>query len=426
MRIAELTFIKMHATNCQLQFAVDSPLPGMAADSCELGVVGWAAGESGPLESMTAYTNSDSRALHIARQHRPDLPVTRSAEDHFGYATILNLRNLGFPQIIELRGRIPGEPLELSLCTLGIKYEDTRIRSSRTPLIITSLGRSGSTYLMSLLSGHPSIATPSSFPYEERIACYFADNYRSITRAPVTELGLSRHWGKGHRSFPSNEALCADSLRRFQPAIRYALTSEVLRSCAANARRLVDLHYSYLAGRSVIQAPVFAEKMEGAFFYQEVLNSVYDDMFEIILIRDFRDVFVSAMRFNQKRNYYAFGAEQAATEEEWARNFAEEVKQIAEASQDRSSALVVRYEELVSRPSEVLRHILGAFSLANAEDIINGCMRKAAASDNEHHRTSVSAEASIARWKNDLPRSLTAVLNSELREPLGYFGYEME
>ena len=75
---------------------------------------------------------------------------------------------------------------------------------------------------------------------------------------------------------------------------------------------------------------------------------------EIILVRDFRDAFTSAMMFNRKRNSSGFGAERSSSDAEWVGNFANDAKEVMHAARQRPNAKIVKYEELVRDPSLVL------------------------------------------------------------------------
>lgn len=193
---------------------------------------------------------------------------------------------------------------------------------------------------------------------------------------------------------------------------------------SANAiRALIDVCYSSFTGTTLDQTPLFAEKMIGYFATQEILNSIYEETHEIILVRDFRDAFTSALMFNRKRNSAGFGAERSSSDAEWAGHFANDAKELMHAARQRPRAKIVKYEELVRDPSPVLGQILSWIGVAATPDVISACVESFGLSSYDHHKTSNSSEDSISRWKHDLDPTLAGLADEKMHEPLSFFGY---
>ena len=276
---------------------------------------------------------------------------------------------------------------------------------------------------MGLLAAHPAIATPRVFPFEERIASYYGDVFRAITRTGAAKAGLPHYFGAAHRSYPSNDLLKPGLLRRIDQNGRFEVTSGLIAQSANAARTLVDVIYSGFTGTTLEQTPIFAEKMIGYFSTQEILSSLYDDMHEIILVRDFRDAFTSAMMFNRKRHSSDFGAERSSSDTEWVGNFANDAKEVMHAARQRPNAKIVKYEDLVSDPSLVLKQISSWIGVAATLDVISTCIESFGKSNHDYHKTSGSSEDLISRWRRDLDPALAELADERMQEPLSFFGY---
>jgi Sulfotransferase family len=420
--IARVTNCSVAAPRDLIELFVDRPVEGTGASIDEFIVSGWIKDDNCKLTALLSYESGKYISLPFARTHRADLAGT-TKDNKYGFTTSMNLRTRGYPTEVVLHAELNGEREKARLCTITFAYVDLPVVSARNPVLLTAMGRSGTSYLMGLLAGHPAIATPSLFPFEERIATYFADVYRAITRTGAAEKGLRHHFGVGHRSYPSNDLIKPGLLKRMSPEARFEFSSEMLVSSANAIRSFIDLYYSNFTGTKPDQTPIFAEKMIGYFATQEILCSIFDNVFEIILVRDFRDAFTSAMMFNRKRNYAGFGAERSNSEIEWLEHFSADAKQVMIASQERPNSLIVKYEEFVNNPFEILQRLFSSIGISHDAEIVTRCIEKFQSNDYEHHKTSTSSENSISRWQRDMPRELVGLANEMLEEPLCFFGY---
>lgn len=417
MRIARIVEIRRPKSIDGIEFAIDLPRSGMGIVPLELTMTGWIRDVDKKVQEFKiSYSGAKFVQVPHFRSPRPDLSDGSEGVNSFGYKLGIHLRRLGFPEQIEIFAIIAGMPNPVRFAEVIIEYVDVAGTESRTPLLVTALGRTGSSRLMDLLSKNPSIAVAGQFPYEERVASYFSDFFFSTTRFGETTQKLPRYFAQG--SLPFNELVKPSNFSHMDKDGIFRFTSDLIRVAASSTKDLVDLHYTSFSGRSVREAPVFAEKLVGSFYTQELLYSIYDKVVEIILVRDFRDSFTSAMQFNRKRGYLAFGRERSETDSEWINGFAGDAKGIMQASKMRSGALVVKYEDLVLDPVAALKKVWTAIGV---EDVALDELEDKGT--NENHRTSASAESSIARWKQELPSNLVEPLNTALAEPLGYFGY---
>jgi hypothetical protein len=79
----------------------------------------------------------------------------------------------------------------------------------------------------------------------------------------------------------------------------------------------------------------------------------------VILVRDWRDVICSVFAFNSKRNTIGFGRDRFTSDEEYVFYVGKRTEQLLEDWTTRSAiSHLVRYEDLVRRPTEIVDGIL--------------------------------------------------------------------
>ena len=66
----------------------------------------------------------------------------------------------------------------------GTQQLTSAFTPSMQPIMVTSLGRSGSTLLMRMLAEHPDIIVHERFPYESRVCSYWM-HFMHVLAAPV-------------------------------------------------------------------------------------------------------------------------------------------------------------------------------------------------------------------------------------------------
>ena len=89
--------------------------------------------------------------------------------------------------------------------------------------------------------------------------------------------------------------------------------------------------------------------------------------------------------------------------------------------------MLLRYEDLMLRPQETLGELFEHIGLAADGDTVSQVLERARARAPERqagHRTTADENASIGRWRNDLPEALQAACAEAFAGPLAAFGYE--
>ena len=91
------------------------------------------------------------------------------------------------------------------------------------------------------------------------------------------------------------------------------------------------------------------------------------------------------------------------------------------------SAHLVRYEDLIRRPNDVLRELLNFLGLDNQPEMLN-TMQARAAVDTERsraHRTSEQPLDSVERWRREPDQRLANLCQDILGDILEGFGYSL-
>ncbi len=302
----------------------------------------------------------------------------------------------------------------------------TTDREGLLPLVVTSLGRSGTTWVMKLLSSHPGIAVAGSYPYEIRAACYWMHIFYVLSRSADED-----------RTVDPNDFLY--DLRRAGPSPFHAQCygSSVMHWFREDYRSLladfckdsVNRFYGTMAYGVKEDSVFFAEKCPPTPHIQPLFWEFYPQGKEIILVRDFRDMVSSIMAFNKKRGYAGFGREAASSDEEYIQRLRGSARALLDAWKQRSSkAFLLRYEDLVSRPFETLQEMLAYLNLETSNTILERMLHVSSRNDREtkYHKTSRSPQQSVGRWQHDLDDALKALCQSTFGDILKAFDYKVD
>ncbi len=194
------------------------------------------------------------------------------------------------------------------------------------PLIVTTLGRSGSTWLMQLLAAHPQVVVFRRFPYESAPAKYWLHMLRvlsepgNLDQSAHPEDFFRNRWWVGANPFHDDRVY-------EQVPLETWFADTYIESLADFCRRRIEDWYLTLARTQVQPAPVyFAEKHVWPDDLPELTWELYPRAKELFLVRDFRDMARSIMDFDARRGYAGFGRPPGATDEEYMRG---ELRQMA-------------------------------------------------------------------------------------------------
>jgi sulfotransferase family protein len=404
---------------------VDTPREGIATNTYGLTVEGWVLSKRIAIEHVEVLHKERPLAVVPVDRQRPDIaagfPEVEGASQSGFLATISALKLTEQFELVLRAKLVDGTRLPLA-CLRGRRRRlPAGSGEDIQPLMVNTIGRSGSTLLVTLLSSHPDVVAFSPFIKDARVSTYWANVIQDLAEpasylAPFDPPNLEqpRWWldsGTGE--------LGEDEVERW-------LGSDSIELLATHCRAQVDAFYANLAG--VEGAQFFVEKYLPYQLTPDLLSEMYPGAREVILIRDFRDMLCSVIAFNRKRGWSDFGYTEGGDDAEYVRDVMHPslVSLAQRLHSDATSPYLVRYEDLVLDPEPALTGLFEHLGLASEENLVAETVRRAqeGTASMDHHRTSSDPAASIGRWREDLPEEIAAVCNEELGPLLAEFGYE--
>jgi hypothetical protein len=409
---------------------IDTPATGHETETYGLDVRGWALGRSLPVASIEVMHAGDCIwrvAPDVARadvgEQHPDVPAAATS-GFFAPVNALTLPREWELQVrarLEDRTRIPIGVIRGSRAPLRSAY-----RPALAPLMVTTLGRTGSTAMIRLLGAHPGIAAYRPFKHEPRVVSYWMGVLKGLSepssyRRQISPTGpIDKTWWLGER--PPLPRRVGD------PDLDDWLGGAAVEDIAGFCQSRVDSIYGRIAGQSGgPEAVYFAEKLRPD-WVPELVWELYPRAREIILVRDFRDMVSSMLAFNAKRGFQGFRRHAVASDADFVTdNVKGSAAALARAWKQRSeSAHLVRYENLIDSPAETLSAMLDYLELDSSPAAI--AAMQAGLTDrmpeDEGHRTTPDPAASLGRWRTDMSPELQEVCDRELGASLETFGYQ--
>ncbi len=417
-------------------FAIDSPKKGDKAETYIIETTGWVLGKKSKVVAVELV--NEGRVLRKVPTKINRQGVAKR------YPEVLGAKNSGFRIEVgtiglPIKGEIKIRAVfenKTTLLLATVYYRRQLLYSNYQPklqpLVFTSSGRSGTTWLMRLFSQHPSIIMSEFYPYEFRVAQYWIQMLTILSQPRNPEnfdptyfyqefrwIGANPYHGKvnGHSA-------------------NYWFGHDYPEQLADFCRQSIDNLYQHI-GRS--QGKIMHQIPRNKNFYfvekflpnpqRKIFLEVYPQAKEIFLVRDFRDICCSVLAFNTKRGYIAFGRERVDSDREYIRTKIKStaVNMLELWRQIKERAYLVRYEDLILNPKETLSSIFEYLNLDNSSSTICEILEKTSEDTPQlkKHRTSSNPQESIGRWRQDLEPSLQALCTEVCQEALQEFGYSL-
>jgi hypothetical protein len=409
---------------------IDVPGPGHRGETYALDVAGWVLGRRLEVSSVELF-----HAGRCLRRVRPDVArddVAKRFPDVGGsdaagfFASVSSLAlerefELLVRARLEDKTRAPIGTIRGRRAALRSGYQP-RLR----PLMVTTLGRTGSTALVRMLHAHPEVVAYRPFQYEPRVASYWLGVLRGLAepasfRRQITPSGpIDGTWWLGEQ--PPVPRRIRD------PEVNDWLATGAVETLAEFCQGRIDAVYERVAETcSGAGATFFVEKFRPD-SVPSLMWELYPGAREVVLARDFRDMVSSMFAFNAKRGFQGFRRGGFETDAEFVvENVSNSAAALARAWEARSgSAHLVRYEELVRRPRETVEALLRYLDLDAGGGALDAMVKSLMerAPEAEGHRTVPDPSASIGRWRTDLSAELQEACESALAPALAAFGYE--
>jgi hypothetical protein len=408
--------------------ALELPIAGWQDATYSFPVQGWIVGKEHTADSVSISDDYGPRLIMPVRIERPDVVESEDRSrwpSNCGFASRINTIELPQRFKVGLVARFEGDGAARIAVIEGARRSlPAQTATKFQPIMVTTLGRSGSTWLMSLLGQHPEITAFQAQTNEARAACYFADVLRTLSR-PSSYISAAR--GYAVTTLDWMGASPTRPLHEYEhdPDLLEWLGSTYVEELIAFVAQRLDALYTQLSAKEGKErATRFVEKCppNGP---QVMLSEIYPKAREILLVRDFRDYFCSVRSWRwgweESRSRYS-------SDEEWVRgSLARQARALSVYRRDRPEALVLRYEDLVTRPGETLESIFAHLEVEDSPGMVRSVIERTEEKSDQAialgHQTSGGPAESIGRWKRDLEPSLQKACEEAFGPVLAEFGY---
>jgi hypothetical protein len=296
----------------------------------------------------------------------------------------------------------------------AIKPDPTvSILRAGAPVLLTTMGRTGSTAVMAVLAQHPNIVVAGNRPFEVELGCYYAyalrtlvangDHEKSINTDMITaaenrfHIGFNPYFRPNHAGVFKNPTV----LDRF-------MSSRLPARLGGAFRDIILDYYEEVARDQGMGYPIyFAEKSLPEQDSRRGIRYMFPKIREILLIRDLRDVVCSATSSSGSAFDHVLEATKTADRH---------LRKIDAEKDD--SMMILKYEDFVLDNAQVVAKLFRFLGLASIDSDQDGMDALFAT-----HATSATPAASIGRWKRDLTTEQRK--RCEAFNPfLEHFGYD--
>jgi len=431
----------IHITSCRtlrrpnrpFEGYVDSPATGDTSDFYSFPLVGWVLGHEAPVEQVRLSCKGVQLAMVRVDQARPDL-----VKSFPGFPWV---KNCAFTT------RVPGLalPTEFELCieacvngttnweALAIvrgwrKPVKTTFAPTIQPLVVITIGRTGSTWLTTLLNDLPGVTACRPFHYETRVVNYWIAVLRMLAQPASHQQMIAPEstpniwWTGRDRLSPLPPSLPDEPIEALLSRDNVNATADfAMGRIEAFFRRTADMR-----GRTDIK--YFAEKYSPHPLLSPMIRELYPKSKQIFLVRDFRDVACSVMDYHKRDVAHdPFGIDRAGGSAGFMKEHISRVEGLLTAWRgSKGQAHLVRYEDIISDPVTTMVGVCRYLGTDATREQVARSVETARANEPDrqrNHRTAGSALASVQRWKRDLPGDLREACEKGLAEAMREFGY---
>lgn len=413
-------------------FQLEMPKTGQQSENHVFNLEGWVLSDGSLAVAVEVWYGDRSIRRVPLNVPRPDVAQhynTTLANPNCGFWCMLG--TIGFPPEFDLILRVifEGKTESIAIATIRIRRDSlaSAFWPKVQPLMITSLGRTGTTWLMRLLSVAPRIVTYNAYPYEMMPAKYWM-HLLKVASEPANHLE-SAHWGNFSHSLNwiGQNPYFTAPLTDHAPLLGW-FGKTYIENLAEFCQQSIQGFYQTLAETQGIPSPQYFVEKSYPDHTPWLMWDLYPKAREIILVRDFRDMVASIYATNAKRGTQDFGRSEKSKDEDYINLLATHAQHLRDSWKMRSNrAYLVRYEDLILKPYAILEGVLTYLGLDSTSSVIERILHEAKKDTPElsAHRTTSSPEASIGRWRTDLPDALKSVADKAFNSLLQTFGYHI-
>jgi hypothetical protein len=187
----------------------------------------------------------------------------------------------------------------------------------------------------------------------------------------------------------------------------------------------VDAVYRALAFEQGKRAVYFLEKFRSWIDLRPAVT-IRSDTRTIMLMRDPRDILLSARAFDKKRGYPGFHNRPFNTDLDVVKFYKQRAyRSLANMNRrvDPVHRFIVLYENLALQPNAQLTSILGWLGLDASPAIVASCCNRAASLEDGTHTTTTSLASSVGRWQSEMSPELNSLFVIHFAALMRRFGY---
>jgi hypothetical protein len=412
-------------------FRIDGPTPGGDASSganYAMDVRGWVVGRGTPAVAVELLHDGDC-LWQIPLHERPDIAANSDldAPALCGFYATLNTLPLGREFTVAVQAVLADES-RVEFATLRGRRPALRspFEPQLAPLIVTTLGRTGSTILMQLLQSHPEMVAYPPFEDEPKVASYWMEVLLALSEPASYRRQLSPgrdlndKWWLGAQ-MPMPRA-------RWPRPLHEWIGATAIEMLTGFCQEQIEMLYLQIASEFGVRGGrYFAEKYWATSPIPELMWELYPDAREVFVVRDFRDMACSMKAFDEKRGFRAFGRQDVSDDEHHiVDQLTPRVSSLQKGWARRAErAHLVRYEDLVADPRATVKAMVAYLEIDSSERVVETVTRAMTETTPgmEAHRTTPDAQASIGRWQRELSPELQRLCESAFGPALEEFGY---
>jgi hypothetical protein len=410
---------------------LDFPQVGECEMARSLDISGWVVGRGGPVERLVIKDRHRTLMTSPVRGERLDV-----ADVHKGLSWAATS---GYRSMIGLVGVAPEYELQLYVeggVTASKQVKIATIRGHRPrvqpshsprldPVLVTSSGRMGTTWLLSLLGKHPALVVHDRYPHEMSAGRYWLHMLR-VLGAP-SPLGSFDGRFSDDMFQVGRDPMFSSYIEGERNLLRWLDQTYVDRLASFCVGAIDDFYATVRPDAH--DASHFVEK--GLADGLSILaRELYQGFHEIFLVRDIRDTICSIYAVNEKRGRLSFGRERFSDDREHVQSVGRTYRRLLESWRaSDGSALLVHYEDLVTDPAGTLASILDNLGIDSSPATVRRMLSDEAARRGVHmqgHGTAATPAESVGRWRRDLPEALRPAVLEHCGRELEAFGYSLD
>lgn len=277
------------------------------------------------------------------------------------------------------------------------------------PLLMSGLGRSGTTLMMELLLQHKKIVGFPKHPYENQPAQYWLHAFRVLSspsdkNSDALMVAFQQRINRIGRN-PFHDPLLSNNIVEGENVITW-FEGKHTQNLGKFFLEQIEQYYRALGGEVGKSGAVYFVEKTQPNAHSLIFHELYGDVHEIFIIRHPFDVLCSVRSFFPENQFY-----QSDTYIEALRHGYNRMLDRIEG--DEGKRFIVDYDRLIKDPTEIMNAIFDFLEFPKRKRVAKKTQNK------QGHITSESANSSLGRWKTELTAREVAIAKQEFTSVMG-------